>query len=83
MLAAGILKSAADLRNNQVDDAITNLNELTAQNPNQIDTFINVSTIESIRGNFNAALWQLTRATMLDPFDYRAYYNLFVIYVKL
>ena len=45
-----------------------------------MDTLINLSTISASRGQYDAAIEHLTKATMLDPFDYRVYYNMFVVY---
>lgn len=75
-----ISKSAQDVRANNYELAHRRMQQLQAEAPYSVDSYINMSTISSLQGNINDAVACIKKALQMDPFDYRSYYNLFVIY---
>ena len=70
------------MRENELEVAMQRLEDLTDSNPYSVDLMINKSTLCYQLNNISEAVRILGKAIEVDPFDYRVYYNLFVIYWK-
>ena len=58
------------------------LDELIDSNPYSVDLLLNKSTISYASNDFDEAVKLLKKAVEIDPFDYRVYYNMFVVQWK-
>lgn len=74
-----ISKSAQDIRANNYGLAQRRMEQLQAEAPYSVDSYLNMSTISSLQGNIADAVASIKKALEMDPFDFRPYYNLFVI----
>lgn len=82
-LSEGITKSAEDLRENELEVALQRVDDLSTAHPNCLDLLLNKSTISVASNDMNEALVLLKKALEIDPFDFRSYYNMFVVHWRM